>query len=118
MSAIFYENEEQKEGAEGWKEHLEQETGRPVRTQILPLETFYLAEAYHQKYWLRMDSVFFQEYKKIYPSLDKLLQSTAVARVNGYLGGYGTLKELEAELLLLGLSEEGQRRLRNIVLSR
>ncbi|MHB8764082.1 MAG: hypothetical protein ACYDA8_07065 [Deferrisomatales bacterium] len=42
-------------------------------------------------------------------------RSTAAARLNGYLGGYGTRDQLEAELDALGLSAEGRERLRAVV---
>jgi peptide-methionine (S)-S-oxide reductase len=118
MSAIFYANEKQQKAALAWKERIEKETGRSVKTQILPLQTFYLAEAYHQKYWLRLNRELFREYEHRYSSLEEFLKSTAVSRVNGYLGGYGTIETFDKELSSLELSEEGQRRLRNIVLSR
>ncbi|MFC1956340.1 hypothetical protein ACFLWZ_07515 [Chloroflexota bacterium] len=40
--------------------------------------------------------------------------STAVTRVNGYVGGYGTLETFEEELSGLGLSEAGENRLLEI----
>jgi hypothetical protein len=39
------------------------------------------------------------------------VDSTAAARVNGYVGGHGTMEQLEREIAELGLSEEGQERL-------
>jgi len=51
-SAIFYQNEEQKEAAEASKKKLA-ETGvysSPIVTEIVPLEKFYPAEDYHQNY--------------------------------------------------------------------
>jgi hypothetical protein len=43
------------------------------------------------------------------------MNSTAVARVNGYLGGYGTPEMLTNELKSLGLSEQGERALVEIL---
>ena len=43
-----------------------------------------------------------------------MIESTAVARLNGYVGGYGTPETLEKELNSLGLSEAGQMRLLEI----
>jgi len=54
-SAIFYHNEQQKRVAE----ELIRELGKanlwdkPIVTQIVPLETFYPAEDYHQEYFSR-----------------------------------------------------------------
>jgi peptide-methionine (S)-S-oxide reductase len=51
-SVIFYHTEEQKELAEASKAQVDQ-SGRwrdPVVTQIVPAETFYRAEEYHQRY--------------------------------------------------------------------
>ena len=54
-TVIFYHNEEQKRLAEKSKEALDA-SGRfhqPIATQILPASTFYPAEDYHQKYYLK-----------------------------------------------------------------
>ena len=53
-TAIFYENEEQRKLAEKSKEDLIK-SGRlaHVYTQIVPASTFYPAEEYHQKYYLK-----------------------------------------------------------------
>ncbi|HWR91691.1 MAG TPA: hypothetical protein VN300_04665 [Desulfobacterales bacterium] len=39
------------------------------------------------------------------------MNSTAAARVNGYLGRFGTAEELKAEIDRLGLSAEAKREL-------
>jgi peptide-methionine (S)-S-oxide reductase len=59
-SVIFYYNEEQRKTAEESKMRL-QASGkykRDVVTEIVPAQTFYIAEQYHQKYYKRhsMDS--------------------------------------------------------------
>ena len=52
-SAIFYHAQAQKEMAESSKQDLAQsgKFDRPIATEILPLQTFYPAEDYHQDYW-------------------------------------------------------------------
>jgi len=51
-SAIFYANEEQKRVALAYIDQLTKSKvfSRPIVTQVVPLETFYEAEAYHQDY--------------------------------------------------------------------
>jgi peptide-methionine (S)-S-oxide reductase len=54
-SAIFYHDEKQKAEAERAIKELEAEHvwDDPVVTQVVPLETFYPAEGYHQDYYSR-----------------------------------------------------------------
>ena len=51
-SVIFYGNDEQKHIAEAYIAQLEQARlfPRPIVTQVVPLQTFYDAEMYHQNY--------------------------------------------------------------------
>ena len=58
------------------------------------------------------------EFAAIYPDPADLANSTAAARVNGYLGGYGTLANLQAGIDDLGLSPEAREELLGIVLNR
>jgi peptide-methionine (S)-S-oxide reductase len=84
----------------------------PVYTEIVPASTFYAAEAYHQKYGLRSEKELMSEFSSFYPDDGQFAASTAAARINGYVSGEGTMKELEAEIASLGLSEAGRKRLR------
>lgn len=114
MSIIFYHSEDQRRLAIETKESEEARLGRHVFTEIVPFSEFYLAEDYHQKYYLRQESALMAEFRAIYPATEDFVASTAVARVNGYVGGYGELATLEEELSLLGLSEAGRQRLLEI----
>lgn len=114
-SIIFYHDEEQRRLAEESLVREADRRGRAIYTEIKPLDRFYLAEDYHQKYRLQGDPVLSAEFDAIYPDVGDLIASTAAARVNGYLGGNGSLGQLEAEIDSLGLSPEGQARLREAV---
>ncbi len=114
MSIIFYHNEEQKRLATETKESEEARLGRDIFTEIVPFSKFYLAEDYHQKYYLRRESALMEEFSAIYPATEDFIASTAAARVNGYVGGYGILATLEEEPSIFGLSEAGIKRLLEI----
>jgi methionine-S-sulfoxide reductase len=114
MSIIFYHSEEQKRLAIETKESEEAKLGDRILTEIAPFSDFYLAEDYHQKYYLRQEPVLMAEFHAIYPATEDFIASTAVTRVNGYVGGYGELATLERGLGLLGLSEVGRQRLLEI----
>ena len=103
-SIIFYHNDEQKRLAEASRDREAAGLGRPLYTEIVPFSTFYLAETYHQKYRLQQAPDLLREFRAIYPQDGEFINSTAAARVNGYLGGYGTLAALEAGLEDAGLS--------------
>jgi peptide-methionine (S)-S-oxide reductase len=116
-SIIFYHNEEQKRLALETKARVEAELKASVLTEIIPASEFYLAEAYHQKYYLQGVPQFKQEFGAIYPSTDDFIASTSAARVNGYLGGNGTVASLQAEIESFGLSPEAKQKLLDIVSS-
>lgn len=105
--ALFYHDEEQKKTAEDTMKHLAASIKNRIRTQILPFTGFYLAEDYHQKHSLRGYPELLDEFSLTYPSVEELVSSTTVSRVNGYLGGSGTCDQLQSEIDDFGLSERG-----------
>lgn len=114
MSRIFYHTDSQRVEAALSKEKEEKRLGSRIQTEIVPYRAFYLAEDYHQKYYLRQDSLLMAEYAAIYPQASRLIQSTAAARVNGFAGGNGTRASLQAQIDQLGLSEQGKQELLRI----
>ena len=114
MSIIFYHNEEQQRLAMETREIQEAKTKGKIFTDIVPASEFYLAEAYHQKYYLRQIPELVKEFIAIYPDPNDFISSTAVARVNGYAGGYGTHAALQEELNNFGLSAAGKNKLLEI----
>jgi peptide-methionine (S)-S-oxide reductase len=110
-SIIFYHDEEQRRLAVETKAQQESKQGLSIYTEIVPYSEFYLAEDYHQKYALRQESVIMKELKEIYPDIEDFINSTAVARLNGYAGAYGSAEMLKDRLDMFGLSETAQQRL-------
>jgi peptide-methionine (S)-S-oxide reductase len=114
-SLIFVHNEEQRRLAEESKACIAKELGGAVNTKIVPYTGFTLAENYHQKHALQQFPAFQEELRKIYPVPGDFIASTAVARVNGYLGGYGTYDALLGEIDGLGLSSARKEELLRLV---
>ncbi len=112
-SLVLAHDSEQLRLAEAARATLEALLQRPVLTRIAPLDHFFPAEAYHQKYRLRNDPVLMSEFRAMYPDDGALMDSSAAARVNGYLDGGGSCARLEAEIDELGLSLESSRWLRS-----
>jgi peptide-methionine (S)-S-oxide reductase len=115
-SIVFYHDEAQRELALKTKEQQEAKRGT-IFTQIVPAGTFYPAEDYLQKYYLRNARDLTREFSAMYPDGGDFAGSTAAARVNGYLGGNGTCEQLQEELDSLGLSSASQDKLKQTACS-
>lgn len=114
-SVIFFHNERQEEIALTTKDNKEAQLGIDVYTEIIPYGKFYLAEEYHQKYRLRHEPDLMREFSTIYPDHMDFVNSTAAARINGYLSGYGTSEDLAKEIGSFGLSAEKKELLSRLV---
>jgi methionine-S-sulfoxide reductase len=112
---IFYHNEEQKKLAEESRARVASGLRGTVFTEIVPYTGFTLAEDYHQKHSLQHYPEFMQELRRVYTSNREFVDSTAAARLNGYLGGEGSYEALDEELDSLGLSPARKETLREMV---
>ncbi len=115
MSMIFYHNEEQKALAEQSKQELEAQTNNEFYTEIRPLDKFYLAENYHQKYYLQNRTKLLYEVQKYYSEFQEIIDSPTAAKLNGYIANFGDKDQLEKDLPNLGLSPKGEKRLNSLV---
>lgn len=94
MEAVFAANAEQEDIARS----------RGVTAPIITGARFYLAEDYHQKYYLRHDSVLMRELADYRPR--DFVDSTVAARLNGYVARRGSLAQLRDEIASFGLSPQ------------
>lgn len=115
QSMIFYHHPEQRRLAIETKGREAAKIQASIYTEIVPFSEFYMAENYHQKYLLQREQSLIKEFELMYPLPSDLINSTAAARVNGYLGGHGTYRELQAEIHDFGLSQSARTKLLNRV---
>ncbi|PAB59897.1 hypothetical protein CCE28_08060 [Anaeromicrobium sediminis] len=111
-SIIFYHDEEQREVALKKKREFE-EKGYFFNTDIVPFERFYLAEFYHQKYYLQKYKVILKEVGA--NSEDDLINSEKATKLNGHCGGYGTLEDLKRDREKWNFKEETIEWLKKII---
>ena len=114
QNVIFFHNKAQEHLAIASKSARQTKMSKQIKTRILPLRSFTLAEDYHQKYLLKQHALN-REIKRFYPKNEDLIDSTTAARFNGYAGGYGTKDQLSREIDNLGLSRKGKEILLNLV---
>ena len=106
-SAVFYRTGEEAAAAERALERAQLSTGL-LHTSVEPLSRFWLAEGYHQKFRLRSHRDVFAQFRPLMPDERAFTDSTAAARLNGWLDGCGSAEQVERELPLTGLSEAVQ----------
>ncbi len=98
MSAIFYHNKEQEELAVEAKTKEAEKKQKKVHTEILPLETFYLAEDYHQKYYFQSNLYFLKHIPELFPEPRDLIESTLASRLNAYVRDFIPSSTIESIL--------------------
>jgi peptide-methionine (S)-S-oxide reductase len=117
-SAIFYHSELQRKDAIETRDNLASMTHGRIATAIEPYSEFYLAEDYHQKHSLRSYPEVLKEFSAMFPDVKSLINSTAVTRVNAYLGGNGSSDSLKEEIESFGLSHAAKEILASAVCGR
>lgn len=110
-NVVFYLDPTQQAKLLAAKAALERRRGQSVATAIEPAGIFTPAEDYHQKYTLRQHRRIHQALRALYPGEADFQTSTAAARINGYLAGFGAAAHLQGELDRLGLDGEAREEL-------
>jgi len=105
-SLILYADENQRRVVEEAARTMAAQSGKSLATRIEPLGTFTPAEDYHQKFYLRRYRDLEAEFSAMYPNPRDFRRSTAAARVNAILGGYGRPEDVDSLGPELGLSDD------------
>jgi len=95
ISRVFVKNEFERRLAQAAVSRYELRTGSENGVKATMYKTFYKAEKWCQKHFLRMFPPLMDELKHVYPDEDSLIQSTLATRLNGILGQW-SLREFSA----------------------
>lgn len=90
---------------------LEKRTKRKVTTAIVAATPFWIAEDYHQKYYLRGREGLVQAILGEKATAEGIRESTLAARVNGWLTGFGKPAEIAAQVEAFGLEPKARKAL-------
>jgi peptide-methionine (S)-S-oxide reductase len=115
QASVFHLDDAQRRLALATRDRVAASRRCRITTEVVPAGVFTPAEGYHQKHYLRGERTLLEELRARYPDEQAFVASTAAARVNGYLGGYGTPGQLAAEIGGFGLTERGRRLLEEVV---
>ena len=105
-SAIWFADDQQLSTIKESVEPLVEKYERELTTEILPLETFFNAEDYHQKYVLQRHDAVLKQFNTYYPNFNDFVDSTAAARLNGFAYGCGSKAMFQEEQTSYGLTPE------------
>lgn len=98
MSLLLYHNDHQKELAKKTKEEQERFIKAEIQTEVSPYAKFYLAEDYHQKYYLKRHKNAIEQLNRLFQTEEAFTDATLTARLNGLVKGYLTMDQLKTEI--------------------
>lgn len=98
ISLLHYHTEQQHQLIATVKKEMEAQLGELIETEISPFTEFTIAEERHQKYYLKRYPRAWDQLSGLDPDQRLLVDSTFAARLNGFVKGYGTKKDVIEEL--------------------
>ncbi|MDR1621573.1 MAG: peptide-methionine (S)-S-oxide reductase [Synergistaceae bacterium] len=113
-SHIFVKNEFEKRLAQAAMERYELCSGSSCGALVSVCKSFYEAEDWCQKYFLRTFPIFMKEIQNFYPEEREGVRSTLAARLNGILGQPSLSFNLPENIELYDLSESAVRTLEHL----
>ncbi|WP_203331986.1 peptide-methionine (S)-S-oxide reductase MsrA [Planococcus beigongshangi] len=108
ISLIRYRGQEQRAAINKVKKEMEKGLGEAIETDIAAFEDFTLADARHQKYYLKRYPHTLEQLQDLLPKPEHLVDSTFAARLNGFVKGYGKLRLLKDEIAAWDIAEENK----------
>ncbi|MDQ0255820.1 peptide-methionine (S)-S-oxide reductase [Evansella vedderi] len=115
LSLLLFHNHKQLQAAYERKDMIEKERDITIETEVSPYTNFTLAEERHQKYYLKRYPHAMEKLKELYPDDHSFVNSTVIARLNGFVKGYGSLSKIKEEIGSWGLSKERNTRLMSTI---
>lgn len=106
MSLLLYHNDQQKEKAIQVKQKWENEFHAKIQTEINAYTGMYLAEDKHQKYYLKRFPKAYNTIKGLFSTHQELVDSTLVTRLNGFVREFGSIQDIERDLMNWGLTKK------------
>ncbi len=106
ISILLYHDESQRETAKRLKAEWERLQNGEIQTEFQAYANFYVAEDYHQKYYLKRYVKATSEIQHLFYDHDAFINSTISARLNGFVKGFGTMNTIKEEIENWGLNAE------------
>ncbi|QDP39852.1 peptide-methionine (S)-S-oxide reductase MsrA [Radiobacillus deserti] len=111
ISILLYHSNAQKDIAEEVKKEWEDKLNGDIQTEFQAFQVFYRAEDHHQKYNLKRFKKATEIIRELFPVEEDFVQSTIVARLNGFVKEHGKMSEIKQEIEQWNLSDEKKREL-------
>jgi len=106
MAAVWFHDEAQRGIIENVKSIVASKLKGEIQTPVMPVDVFYPAEGYHQKYRLQQYPALMKHFARMYSDASKFVDSTVAARLNGFLYGYGSRGLFDDECAGYGISTD------------
>lgn len=113
LSIVLYHDQKQKESIHKVKKELKFK--EEIQTEITPYTGFTLAEERHQKYYLKRYRNAIEQLNFLYPTAHSFMNSTLVARLNGFVKGFGTMAGLKEEINVWDINEDSRQKLLDVI---
>lgn len=114
QAILFFGDAAQERAARASAALVHEREGRALRTEVVPLQRFFVAEDYHQKYALRQEHTLMQQLAPWFADEAAFRESPVTAKLNAYCAGDLRFPALQEALAPLGFEALGEGSLRTV----